>query len=81
MKKLNFNSAIVLIITLAISFGDVPAQTRKKRKTVRKKPVAVGTSQQAKNPPMQCKSLTMGNGKMTYLVGAGKLSTARSVCT
>jgi C1A family cysteine protease len=76
MKKLKFIAALALIATFAISFGDASGRTGKKRKTVRKKPAAavVGNSQPPEKLPLQCTAQTAGNEKMTYSVGAGKLS-------
>jgi cathepsin L len=69
MKKIYFILASLVLFTAL--FGEMHAQTRKKRSAARKKPIAVGASQ---NSALQCSAKTNGSEKMTYAVGAGKLS-------
>lgn len=74
MKKENYIFSFAVIFLLAVLLPGVSAQPGKKSKTIHKKPVAVGNSQQGKEPPLLCTSQKTGNREMTYLVGAGKIS-------
>jgi len=71
MKKVCFIFPIAFVILFIVSAQSLFAQ-RQKRKTVRKKPT-VGASVSQK-PALQCTSQNKDGEKMTYLVGAGKLS-------
>lgn len=72
MKKENYILSLAVIFSLIFFLLDVSAQTRKKG-TARKKPVAVGNSKRTK-AMLRCQLQNTGNQEMTYLVGAGKLS-------
>lgn len=72
MKKENYILSLAVIFALVFSLPDVSAQTRKKRGTVRKKPVGVGNSNQA-NADSQCTTKNSSDDPPTYLVGASKV--------
>ncbi|HEY0460663.1 MAG TPA: C1 family peptidase [Pyrinomonadaceae bacterium] len=73
MKKIFFIFPLALFLLCALC-TKTDAQTRKKRATIRKKPVVVGSAQPAKL--LQCSRQSTSGEGMTYLVGASKLSRA-----
>ena len=72
MKKLYFIFPASLLIMLVLG-GEIMTQTRKKRPAIRKKQIAVGSVRQSESV-LQCSAQQKSGEKMTYLVGAGKLS-------
>jgi cathepsin L len=76
-KKISVVSFIIvsLLITAFMTLS-ISAQRKQKRKPVRAKTPAVGTSTPSNlKPPLQCTSPgSAANAEMTYLVGASKLS-------
>ncbi len=76
MRKAHFIFFMTIAGLLAILFGNVFAQRKKKRKTVQKKLSIVASTPvpQPTPPPLQCTSKNDGSVQTTYLVGGGKLS-------
>src|SRR5215213_4306948 len=73
MKKLFSIFLFAISVSFVISVAETSAQTRKKRRPPRKKPVAVGNSQTTQ-PIVPCSAQTAGIQEKTYTLGASPLS-------